>query len=325
MRVAIIGLGVIGYVHAEVLSALRQDVVALCDVNERAAAHVRDTFAPNAKIYADYKAMLDEVKPDAVHVCTPHYLHAEMAVYALQRDIHVLCEKPLAITRGQLDEILQAEERSKAQLGVCHQNRFNDVNVYLKEYLQANEPVVGQGYVAWERDKAYYAQAEWRGTWAQEGGGVLINQALHTLDLMQWFLGYPESVQAKIDTLALKDCIEVEDTASARCFGKVNYAFFATNASFVGNPTQINVRLKNGSQITAFPDVLLMDGKVVSTETITRYFGKQAYGNGHEKLTREFYRCIQSGDKFAIDGKEGAKVVRMILAIYASDGEKIIL
>ena len=163
-----------------------------------------------------------------------------------------ICEKPLAITRGQLDEILQAEERSKAQLGVCHQNRFNDVNVYLKEYLQANEPVVGQGYVAWERDKAYYAQAEWRGTWAQEGGGVLINQALHTLDLMQWFLGYPESVQAKIDTLALKDCIEVEDTASARCVGKVNYAFFATNASFVGNPTQINVRLKNGSQITAF-------------------------------------------------------------------------
>ena len=325
MRAAIIGLGVIGRVHAEVLAKLGEEIVAVCDVDEGAAVYARDTYAPNAAIYEDYRKMLDELQPDVVHICTPHYLHAEMAVGALERDIHVLCEKPLAISAEQLEEILRAEENSKAQLGVCHQNRFNDVNVYFKAFLQDKTPVSGQGYVAWQRDEAYYNQAAWRGTWAQEGGGVLINQALHTLDLMQWFLGYPEKVQAKVGTLALQDCIEVEDTATVRCFGTVNYAFYATNTSFGGSPTQIHIRLQGGGEIMAFPDRLLINGEVVSKEEMTHFFGKKSYGAGHEKLLREFYRCVREGEKFPIDGKEGAKVVRMILASYASDGKKITL
>lgn len=312
MKTAIIGLGVIGSVHKTVLNKLGENLVAVCDVNKKKLAGLKE------KTYTDYIELLEKEKPDVVHVCTPHYLHAETITEALSRDINVLCEKPLCIKAEDIPRIIRVEKKSKGILGVCHQNRYNAANAYVKEYLKDKEIVSAHGSVVWNRDAAYYAQDAWRGKKATEGGGVLINQALHTLDLMQWFCGMPDSVTASVDNLSLKGVIEVEDTASLLCKGKTNFTFFATNAGGADMPVEVTIRLKNGDVVAVYPDRLMINGKSVCAEVIDNADRKCCYGNGHEKLVADFYECVRTGVKFPIDGEESAKVIKIILAAYES-------
>ena len=322
MKIAIIGLGVIGRVHAEALSVLGTPASVLCDLDAAKAESARDTYAPNAKIYTDWEQMLREEKPDAVHVCTPHDLHAPMTVSALRQNIHVLCEKPLCIRREEIDAVLQAERESRATLGVCHQNRYNTINRFVKDFLSDQEVAGAHGSVVWKRTAEYYASAEWRGTQDREGGGVLINQALHTFDLLMWLFGEPESVAAVKDNLTLRSEIEVEDTVAIRCFGKTDYSLFATVGSAVNLPVELNVRLTNKDHLLVLPKTVLLNGRVIAEEEI-RPLGKECYGDGHIRLIQDYYHCISNGLPFPINGIEAAKVIRMILGAYQSKGERI--
>ena len=150
MKTAVIGVGVIGNVHLEVLLDMGITSVAICDVDES-----KTSKYPQLKSYTDYKKMLDTEKPDIVHICTPHYLHAEMAIYALERNINVLCEKPLCMNKEEIDAILKAEEKSSAQLAVCFQNRYTPRNIYVKEYLKNKTVTKGFATVFWQRDANY--------------------------------------------------------------------------------------------------------------------------------------------------------------------------
>lgn len=241
MKVAVAGLGVIGAVHLKILRDFGCDIAGVCDIDENKLGAY-----PKYAHYADYNRMLKDLRPDAVHICTPHYLHAEMVTAALDAGINVLCEKPLCISESEIEQILRVEKNSSAILGVVHQNRYNPANAYVKEYLKDKKVACGTGFVAWHRDKAYYAQAEWRGKQKTEGGGVLINQALHTLDLLQWFVGFPEYAAVALGNLSLKNAIEVEDTASAVYSGGASFTFFATNASTLD--FDVEVTLKTDSE-----------------------------------------------------------------------------
>ena len=318
MRVGIIGLGIIGKVHKSVLTAMGENLVAVCDIDKT----ILSTYS-KLNCYTDYKEMLAKECLDVVHICTPHYLHTEMILAALDKDIHVLCEKPMCIKAEDIPLILAAEKRSKGRLGVCHQNRYNNVNAYLKEYLSDKKIISAHGELIWCRGKAYYAQAEWRGKKATEGGGVLINQALHTFDLMQWFCGMPNSILGRVENFSLKDVIDVEDTATLFCEGNARFTFFATNTGGSDMPTEIRLTLSNGENVVAYPDKLYINGKMVTEEDMRFVLGKCCYGNGHEKLIADFYRCIQQRKPFSIDGAEASKVVKMIFAAYESNGEKI--
>ncbi len=317
MKIAVIGLGVIGRVHLEALAEMERSVVAVCDVDESKFAEY-----PHATPYVDYKKMIDEIRPDVVHICTPHYLHAEMVVYALNKGVNVLCEKPLCISRDEIDQILAAEKSSSAQLGVVMQNRYNAANIYVKEWLGQEKATGGYGTMVWKRDETYYAQAAWRGTKAMEGGGVLINQALHTLDLMQYFCGEPDQVVASVNNLTLKHAIEVEDTASALFTGKANFAFFATNGSKEDFMPEIVLYTKDGS-IRIMGDYVLHNSELKYFNSYNKVYGKDCYGTGHDRLFAHFYNCVEKGEKFPIDGEEGSKVVKMILAAYESNGNRI--
>lgn len=318
MRVGIIGLGIIGKVHKSVLTAMGENLVAVCDIDKT----VLSTYS-KLNCYTDYKEMLAKECLDVVHICTPHYLHTEMILAALDKDIHVLCEKPMCIKAEDIPLILAAEKRSKGRLGVCHQNRYNNVNAYLKEYLSDKKIISAHGELIWCRGKAYYAQAEWRGKKSTEGGGVLINQALHTFDLMQWFCGMPNSILGRVENFSLKDVIDVEDTATLFCEGDTKFTFFATNTGGADMPTEIRLTLSNGENVVAYPDKLYVNGKMVTEEDMRFVLGKCCYGNGHEKLIADFYNCIKHGQPFSMDGKEASKVVKMIFAAYESNGEKI--
>lgn len=314
MKTAIIGLGVIGRLHADVVEKY-SSLAAVCDVREEALA----PYAHTAR-YTDYKKMLDEVRPDAVHICTPHYLHAEMVIEALSRDISVLCEKPLCIRAEDIPAILEAEKHSRGQLGVCLQNRYNASNIAVKSYLEGRCVEMATGQVSWHRDAAYYASGDWRGKWDTEGGGVLINQALHTLDLMQWLCGMPRALAATTSNMTLNDSIEVEDTASIICRGGGSFNFYATVGAACDMPVEITLRAE-GELIKLMPDYAVIGNRMEKYEFGRHRRGKECYGSGHEALISDFYDCIATGRRFDIDGAEGAKVIRLILAAYKSGGE----
>lgn len=317
MRAAVIGHGVIGKHHVKILEEMGI-LSAVCDIDPKALEGLI-----GVELYEDYIEMLDKEHLDTVHICTPHYLHADMIIEALSRNINVLCEKPLCIKKEDIPRILEAEKNSEAILGVCHQNRYNPANLYVKEYIKDKNVQGGVGQVSWNRDAAYYSSAQWRGKWDTEGGGVLINQALHTLDLMLWFCGMPESLSASISTLVLGDAIEVEDTAAICAKGRTGFNFYASNGSAVNLPVEVTLKVSK-KVVKLMPKYAVVDGELVSfTDDRTSNGTKTCYGFGHYALIEDFYACIREGRHFPIDGEEGAKVIRLILAAYESHEKTI--
>ncbi len=328
-RVAVIGCGAISVNHINGILAAGSTVCALCDIEEaRAQKRIEEYGLADAKVYTDYVEMLDREKPDVVHICTPHHLHAPMCVEALGRDIHVLCEKPLSINMEQLHAVLRAEEESHAQLGVCQQNRFEPHMLWLMDYIAEHGVKSGLGIVSWERNEQYYRSGAWRGTILQEGGGVMINQALHTLDLLQHLCGMPTHVTSHVDNDFHKDYTEVEDTATAHFEREdgVRYSFFATTAATGDLPVQLQFVTADGHRVLAGNDFMLVDNKPVEikdTRQASNMVGKAVWGTGHAGLIEDFYRCVATGDHFRIDGHEGAKVIELILSMYHSHGNRI--
>ena len=315
MKAAVVGYGVIGKHHVNILSDMGI-LSAVCDVDT-------DTLQglEGVELYSDYIEMLDSHRPDVVHICTPHYLHAEMIIEALGRDINVLCEKPVCIREEDIPRILDAEKRSKAILGVCHQNRYNSANRYVKEYLSDKVIQGGVGQVSWNRGEDYYSSAAWRGRWDTEGGGVLINQALHTLDLMQWFCGMPDSLSANISNLTLQGKIEVEDTAVICAKGNTDFNFYASNGSPSGMPVEITVKASK-KIVKLIGNRAIIDGAPIDLEAEKGIVAsKSCYGFGHAPLFEDFYSCLREGRHFPIDGAEAVKVIKIILAAYKSNGK----
>lgn len=325
LRVAVIGCGAICGNHIKAIQDAGQILCALCDVDESRAERMIEKYGlENVKIYTDYRVMLELEKPHAVHICTPHDLHVPMTVEALRRNVHVLCEKPVCISIEELDALRYAVQNSKAQLGVCHQNRYEPNMIRLKE-LSGGQVKAGFGSVVWHRDETYYHSAEWRGTWAREGGGVMINQALHTLDLMQWICGFPKSVIAHTYNDRLQNVIEVEDTATAcfECENGVRFNFFATNTCASDLPVHIQIKLHNGDMIDAQNKQFCFNHEPMETVHKTETVGKHVWGDGHKALIADFYECVQKKKPFSIGLEEAEKVIRMILTMYASNGERI--
>ena len=324
MNVAVVGCGVIARTHVKVAKQCGANIVALCDIDLAKAQNLATQNELDCALYTDYKQMLKHEQVDVLHICTPHFLHCEMTVYALKRDINVLCEKPLCISCEQMDEVLQAEKTSKAQLGVCLQNRYNLATLAAKQYLDGKTVAEAHGEVCWNRGEDYYRSGDWRGKWATEGGGVLINQALHTMDLLQYLCGMPDRVTAQCGNWYHKGVIEVEDVAAATFFGDGggNFDFFATTTSAAELPAQLTIKTSDKHTVVVLPDTAYVDGQTLTFDPHGEYLGKCCYGKGHASLIPDFYGAVEKGEHFAIDGNEAAKVVKMILAVYKSKGQE---
>ena len=323
--VALVGCGAISDNHLRGVLAAGQKICALCDILPERAEALAARHGLRVPVYRDYETMLSSVRPDAVHILTPHDLHAPMAAEALRRGIHVLCEKPLAMTEKQLSEVLAAEKASTARLGVCHQNRWEPSMRRLRETLSGDRILGGCGDVIWKRDRDYYLQCAWRGRLATEGGGVLINQALHTLDLLCWICGMPAYVTAHTANDHLRGLVEVEDTVFAlfELPDGTPLQFFATTGAGDSFGAHLRLSAARAGQIHAETGYLLFDNATLSESGREVPFGKREWGCGHADLIRDFYAALQSGAPFPVDGKEAAKVVRLILSVYASHGDRI--
>ncbi|NLE18302.1 MAG: Gfo/Idh/MocA family oxidoreductase, partial [Propioniciclava sp.] len=219
VRLGIIGLGAEGGMYAKFLDAEmvpNMRIGAICDILPEKK---EEADAYGVPFYADYKEMIDSGDVDAVVTTVPHYLHPEMGIYALQQGIHALVEKPVGVYTKQANELIEyAASKPELKFGVFFNQRTNPLYKDLKALMDSGElgKLRHTSWIitTWWRPQPYYAQSEWRATWGGEGGGVLVNQAPHQLDLWQWICGVPKSVFAKV-AYGFKRDIEVEDEVNA--------------------------------------------------------------------------------------------------------------
>ena len=325
-KVGIIGCGVISGNHIPSLQKLDNvEIVALCDIDTSKAEARRDQFELSSLIYADYIKMLDEVKPDAVHILTPHYLHTQMALEALARDVNVLLEKPTCIKEEDLEILISAERQSKGRVCVSFQTRYNDTTKLALEIANAEGGAIsGFGTIVWNRDDSYYASGEWRGKWATEGGGAMINQAIHTVDLLCLFLGKPQKVQATISTMRHSADVEVEDTCACIIdFGNNKRANVLVTTTFPGqDATTLHIETKSSAIEIRSQDVY-HNGVKLDTEQISEFMGKKCYGNSHGILIEKFYQALADGSEMPVSIESSSNAVKVILGAYKSNSKII--
>lgn len=334
MRVSVVGCGMISRNHLRVLKSLKGiEISSVTDIKKDRADAAAKKYG--CKAYYDFEAMLTEDKPDCVHICTPHYLHVPMAVSALEKGIHVLCEKPCAISEDGLSRLRKAQDESNAKFGVCFQNRYIESVTAVKKLV--DKGIYGKvesirALVHWSRGADYYSD-DWHGTLEKEGGGVAVNQSVHTQDLMRYLAGSDTvSITAHTFNDHLKGVTEVEDTVHA-LFSYENgvTALFNATTAFTENlPFMIDIVCKRGTlRIEGDRACVMSPGMVKQLRLKNRFdiIGKSYWGNGHLPLIKDFYDCIENNRPFPIDAYEGGKAVEEFLAIYKSSesGDKVYL
>ena len=323
-RVALVGCGTVSSNHLHALLSVEGICVcALCDVRIERAEQARDTFFPQARVYTDFDTMLREEELYAVHICTPHYLHAPMTKAALARDIHVFLEKPMAITAEDMDALIEAEKNSRGRVCVCFQNRFSPAFLRAKELCDADGGIqTAAATVIWQRTREYYTESGWRGRMATEGGGVMVNQAIHTIDLLCQCLGKPTEVIATCANHHLKDVNDVEDT----CEGIIRFdsgeqaSFFATTASVAQKDITSILLFTAHHTVEIRMPYLYIDAETVEKTEDDRWFvGKACYGSGHACLIPRFYEALEGGDPMPVSLVSARAAHDIFLAAHRSN------
>jgi predicted dehydrogenase len=321
-RAAVIGCGDVSVVHLPAIAKLDGvDLVGVCDTDpDRAAAAAERYGVPH---FTDHRQLLDAVRPDAAHVCTPHDQHTPVAIDCLDAGVAVLVEKPVAHTVAEADRLIAAARRHPGvKAGICLQNRYNTAARAARDRLGSGELGAvrgGSATVLWHRDPAYYRARPWRGRKDRSGGGVLINQAIHTLDLLEWLLGDVVRVRGHAGRYALDD-IDVEDTASVLLdhAGGARSVLFATVGNAVDSPVTIEI-VTERAVLLIRGDLTLnhADGRVETVaEPVAGAGGRSYWGASHELLIADFYRTLAGPEPFWIGPPEGARSLRLIDQIY---------
>ena len=331
-RVGIVGVGNIFPMHAlPVINNESCELVAICDNKEDRAKKASEEF--NCNYYVDYKEMIDEENLDVLHICLPHYLHAPVAIYALNHKVHVMTEKPMSIDFKDAEDMVKAAEDNEKTLGVIFQNRYNPGSRLIKETLESGELgkiITTKLSVTWNRSDEYYGKSDWKGTWEKEGGGVIIDQAIHTMDLVRWFIDDQiDSIDANISNRG-HAVIQVEDSAEGMIKYKngVTTAFHTVNYYGYDAPVEIELYCENGiakmvadKAIIRFNDAREYSADTDPTETFEYGDVKQYWGVSHIKQINLFYEALAKGEEPAINGKEAMKTQKMICGIYESGKE----
>ncbi len=328
-RVAMVGCGAVSKNHLAPLSCMDNvNIAALCDIKRERAEERANEFGFDCRIYDDYEKMLESEELDAIHIATPHYLHAEMACLALIRGINVFLEKPMCISLEEIDKLFEIENKSSGRITVCFQNRFNPATVIARKIADDDGGVISAyGSVFWDRGEKYYTDSGWRGTYATEGGGVMINQAIHTVDLLCQFLGKPKSVCATTANHHLKGVIEVEDS----CEGMIEFEsgntanFYATTAARGLDSTALLLLTKN-HRIEIRDNHLYLDGEeIVEGRDHENYLTKSCYGNSHATLIQRFYEALENDTDMPVSLESAAGALRVLFAAYRSNDEWVTL
>ncbi|MGI5878558.1 MAG: Gfo/Idh/MocA family protein, partial [Christensenellales bacterium] len=325
-RVAIVGCGGIHHEHARALACLPGVVLTqVCDSKPERADASAALYGCRA-VY-DAKTVFESDEVDGVHICTPHYLHGPMAIEAMRCGKYALVEKPMAGNLAQAREMIAVSDSLGGRLGVIFQNRYLKAARRLRQIITGREmgELLGiRGTVAWKRTPEYYSD-DWHGRWATECGGVMMNQAIHTLDILQWCTGRPATrVSGRISTDGLGEYIEVEDTAHIRIEfeGGLVGTFYATVAGSENEPVEIHARLEGGRLLyrSGWLYRWESDGRLTLLVAPERQAkGDKAYwGIGHRAQLEDYYRSVLGGTPIWLDGRQAISSLEIVRALYAA-------
>ncbi|HEY3332459.1 MAG TPA: Gfo/Idh/MocA family oxidoreductase [Capsulimonadaceae bacterium] len=355
LQIGLIGCGTISVTHADAIAGLQNaTLVACCDIiPERATDFGAKYGIDPSHIHTTVEAFLNDPAVQAVSVCTPSGLHADVAIAALDAGKPVIIEKPMDVTVAACDRLVDAQKRTGLQLGVISQHRFDEASVVARKLI--DEGAIGklflvEAQIKWHRTQEYYDSGDWRGTWALDGGGALMNQGVHTVDLMRWLAGPVNTVYAVARTAA-HERVETEDVVCATLTfesGAIGN-LVASTAAYPGFPATLSLHGTLGS-IVISGDVL----QTVATKEPTGYEGggkaathalqvarggtKTAeehkveetvavtgasdpttiWGDAHRSQIGEFADAVLDGRAPAIDGVAGRQAVQVVRAVYES-------
>jgi predicted dehydrogenase len=331
-HVGLIGAGTISRTHARAASELPGvKVVAVVGTNRGKTAALAAEHG--AKEYASLDEFLRHRPMEAVLIGSPSGVHADEAIAAARAGLHVLCEKPLDVTTERVDAMVAAADKAGVKLGVMFQDRTKPDLRRLKKLVDEGglgRPLLASARVRWWRPPEYYASSAWRGTWKLDGGGALMNQGVHTVDLLLWLLGDVRRVTAR--TATTFHTIEVEDTALALLeFASGAVATLeATTTAYPGYPrrlelvgTEGTVAVENDRLVTADLRTPLEGGldaaagdanTLGSTHLVTD-------ATGHRNLIEDFRRAVETNGRPACDGRDGRRSVELVQAVYRSSKE----
>lgn len=323
LSVAVVGCGNVSRRHlASADKNELSELVAVCDIKPERADSAAEKYG--VKAYYNIDDLFADCDFDVLHICTPHYLHAEMAIAAMNKGKHVFCEKPLAIHYDDAVRMCECAEKNNVYLGTCFQNRYNVSSVYLKELINSKKLgniVSIKANVTWDRDEKYYSD-DWHGTLDKEGGGVIINQCIHTLDLIQWLTGDDVvSVDGSISQKRLKGKVETEDTADAliRFDNGVTALFYGSLCYNYNSPVFLEILFEKGKAVMYEELNIYYENGEKETVELNKISGKHSYwGSGHEVIISDFYNSILTESKFAVCGESGSVAVKIVDLLYKS-------
>lgn len=337
MKYALIGCGRIATNHIKGAINNKLEITAVCDVQEEHMETLLEKHDlqedASIKRYTDYKVMIEEIQPELVSIATESGIHAEIAIFCINHGVHVIIEKPMAMSMADANEIIRLSEEKKVKVSACHQNRFNIAIQEMHQALEAGrfgKLSHGSIHVRWNRNQNYYTQAPWRGTWAQDGG-ALMNQCIHGIDLLRWTFGgeieevYGQTRQQFHGYLEAEDVgmavVKFKNGAIATIEGTTNvypknleetlYIFGEKGTVKIGGTSTNNI------DVWDFADETEADTKNKGLEEAT----SNVYGNGHTSLFADVIDAIQTDRKPYVDAYAGRDALELVLAIYKSQKE----
>ncbi len=329
MKIGILGGGGISDTHARAALAIPGvEIAAVYGANHDKAGRLAQTYG--GVLYDDLDRFLDHRPLDIVAIGSPSGLHADQAIAAIRRGLHVLSEKPLDVTTAKVDSVIVAAERGGVKVGVFFQDRLKPDVAAMKSTIASGrlgKPIFAAGHVRWYRPPEYYATSRWRGTRALDGGGALMNQAIHTVDVLQWLFGPVAQVGAR--TATRLHPIEVEDTAAAvlefesGALGIIE----ATTSSYPGYARRIDVSGSEGTLILEGDRLVATDlrgaprpAAAVPAEPPPENAASATVSDSvpHQRIFEDFIQALRANTAPACDAREARPSVAIIEAIYRS-------
>ena len=326
LRVGVIGCGRISVMHFVSIGAIEEaELVACCDIKKDRADAAAKEYGITP--YTSYEEMIEKEQLDAVHICLPHYLHCEVAIYAFEHGLHVLTEKPMDVDyKSALNAVNRAKELG-VTFGVIFQCRYNNSAQLVRHAVASGKlgrVISARSTLTWSRPDDYYQASDWKGTWDKEGGGVVIDQAIHSIDLVRWV------IDSEVDTVACSmanrghQSVDVEDSAEGLVTFKngVKYGFYCMNNYGCDEPIEIRLLCEKGKVVFGYNDAVInyFDGTVETAHQdenrLTYKGGKDYWGIHHVKQIRQFYNALLGREELEISGEEALKTHKLIMDIY---------
>ncbi len=331
LRVGVIGCGRISVMHLESIKYLKGlELVAVCDIKRDRADEAANKYG--AKAYYDYQEMLKTQALDAVHLCLPHYLHSKVACAAFDCGVNVLTEKPMDVNYQDAERAVAYAKEKGVLYGVIMQCRYNNSAKFVKNAAESGK--LGRiisvcSTLTWKRDDAYYQESDWKGTWDKEGGGVVIDQAIHSIDLVNWI------VDSEIEKVSCSmanrghSIVTVEDSAEGLIAYKngVKYGFFCMNNYGCDEPIEIKLFCEKGKAVFGYDDAYISynDGtREEAHQDVAEKIsgGKDYWGFQHIRQIEQFYKAVRGEESLDISGAEALKTHKLIMEIYKLGGMK---